>query len=426
MNTDPLSEAASPELQGRSIDVSLVIPLLNEEDSLRPLTEKIRSTMAEENLSYEIVFIDDGSTDGSIGVLEDLHSTYPEVKIIQFRRNFGKSAAYTAGFRKVKGRWVVLDLGSTNGTWVNGKRVRESKPLWTTDRVRFGRTGPLVEVREQLGPEATAGFGQEVAADTELEIQPVQDDEAFVVRKADALRSEIPVQEQGAPEGPGHRVTEEVLSQDANDVWAQDRAGALRSILDRERDQLFLTRRLLRDSKSAEKNRHRMFIFLLLSLVGLSYAAFQMKLEATDSVDKLIESCRDPGVDSAAAQRCQELLTRLFDEVAAACAGGGSAERMLEARCEQVEHMAYRVASERAEAYRSQFRQAVLDAEARLPGFEMALSGVLSKLGSPTVQVDSLPPAFVETVEQLIEELREKADLKDVHEIVRDELDDDE
>ena len=78
-------------------DLSLVIPLLNEEESLRPLMEQIRGVFSTQDRTYEVIFIDDGSTDGSIDVLEDLHNTYPEVKVIQFRRNFGKAAAYTAG-----------------------------------------------------------------------------------------------------------------------------------------------------------------------------------------------------------------------------------------------------------------------------------------------------------------------------------------
>ena len=88
-------------------DLSLVIPLLNEEESLRPLMEQIRGVLATQDITYEVIFIDDGSTDGSITVLEDLHNTYPEVKVIQFRRNFGKAAAYTAGFQRARGTYII-------------------------------------------------------------------------------------------------------------------------------------------------------------------------------------------------------------------------------------------------------------------------------------------------------------------------------
>ena len=88
-------------------EVSIVIPLLNEAESLRPLMEKICHTMAEDGQSYEVIFIDDGSTDDSMAVLEELHAAHPQVKVIQFRRNFGKSAGYTAGFQHVSGQFVI-------------------------------------------------------------------------------------------------------------------------------------------------------------------------------------------------------------------------------------------------------------------------------------------------------------------------------
>lgn len=100
---DPISEMASDDTP----DLSLVIPLLNEEESLQPLTQKIQEVMAEQNLSYEIIFIDDGSTDGSMQVLEELHAAHPEVQVVQFRRNFGKAAAYTAGFQRARGTFVI-------------------------------------------------------------------------------------------------------------------------------------------------------------------------------------------------------------------------------------------------------------------------------------------------------------------------------
>jgi glycosyltransferase involved in cell wall biosynthesis len=90
-----------------AIDLTLVISLLNEEESLKPLVQKIREVLADSDLAYEILFIDDGSTDGSMNVLEELHNTYSEVHVIQFRRNFGKAAAYTAGFQRARGTYVI-------------------------------------------------------------------------------------------------------------------------------------------------------------------------------------------------------------------------------------------------------------------------------------------------------------------------------
>lgn len=88
-------------------DLSIVVPLLDEEESLRPLMDRIRNALSGRNLSYEVIFIDDGSADGSMDVLEELHEQDAHVRVIQFRRNFGKAAAYTAGFKQTDGRIVI-------------------------------------------------------------------------------------------------------------------------------------------------------------------------------------------------------------------------------------------------------------------------------------------------------------------------------
>ena len=91
----------------KPVDISIVIPLLDEKESLRPLTRKIQATMEADGRPYEIIFVDDGSTDGSDQVLADLHESDAAVKVIHFRRNFGKSAAYSAAFERAAGRYVV-------------------------------------------------------------------------------------------------------------------------------------------------------------------------------------------------------------------------------------------------------------------------------------------------------------------------------
>ncbi len=89
------------------MDISVVIPLLNEEDSLPELSEWIERVMQEHNFSYEVLFIDDGSTDGSWGVIQRLRNANPHIKGIRFQRNFGKSAALQVGFQQVKGDVVI-------------------------------------------------------------------------------------------------------------------------------------------------------------------------------------------------------------------------------------------------------------------------------------------------------------------------------
>ena len=87
-------------------DISVVIPLLNEAESLPELYERIVAHTAEVGLSYEIIFVDDGSSDGSWQVIEQLAAKDEAVHAIKFRRNYGKSPALQCGFAKAQGRVV--------------------------------------------------------------------------------------------------------------------------------------------------------------------------------------------------------------------------------------------------------------------------------------------------------------------------------
>ena len=89
------------------MDISVVIPLYNEEESLPELTEWIHRVMVENSFDYEIILVDDGSNDGSWKVIENLHSKNPAIKGIKFRRNYGKSAALNAAFEEVTGDVVI-------------------------------------------------------------------------------------------------------------------------------------------------------------------------------------------------------------------------------------------------------------------------------------------------------------------------------
>lgn len=87
--------------------ISVVIPLYNEELSLRELYEGLRRGLQFTNGRYELIFVDDGSTDGSHRVLRELRGRDGRVKIIRFRRNYGKSAALSVGFQHAKGDFIV-------------------------------------------------------------------------------------------------------------------------------------------------------------------------------------------------------------------------------------------------------------------------------------------------------------------------------
>ncbi|MCX7697297.1 MAG: glycosyltransferase family 2 protein [Bacteroidales bacterium] len=88
------------------MDISIIIPLFNEQESLEELTEWIYRVL-QEQYSYEIIFIDDGSTDQSWNVIKSLSTKYPFIKAIRFNRNYGKSAALQVGFERARGEVVI-------------------------------------------------------------------------------------------------------------------------------------------------------------------------------------------------------------------------------------------------------------------------------------------------------------------------------
>ena len=89
------------------MDISIIIPLYNEEESLPELHAWIDRVMNAHGFSYEIIFVNDGSTDHSWDVIEELKKEHDEVKGIKFRRNYGKSPALYCGFKRAKGDVVI-------------------------------------------------------------------------------------------------------------------------------------------------------------------------------------------------------------------------------------------------------------------------------------------------------------------------------
>lgn len=89
------------------LDISVVVPLFNEEESLPELVAWIDRVMKAHDFTYEVLLINDGSTDTSWQVVEQLHQEYPSVKGISFLRNYGKSAALHTGFKEVIGKVVI-------------------------------------------------------------------------------------------------------------------------------------------------------------------------------------------------------------------------------------------------------------------------------------------------------------------------------
>jgi len=89
------------------IGLSIVVPILNERENLEPLFARLGEALASLSCDYEIIAVDDGSTDGSFAVLERLHQADPRIKVVRFRRNFGQTAAFAAGFDRARGEVVI-------------------------------------------------------------------------------------------------------------------------------------------------------------------------------------------------------------------------------------------------------------------------------------------------------------------------------
>src|SRR5262249_32964196 len=95
-----------PEL-GMDLGISVVIPVYNEAESLREVQRELAEALGRTGKSWEVLYVDDGSRDGSDRVIAELAAADPRVRGLSFRRNFGKSAALAVGFRAARGGWVM-------------------------------------------------------------------------------------------------------------------------------------------------------------------------------------------------------------------------------------------------------------------------------------------------------------------------------
>jgi glycosyltransferase involved in cell wall biosynthesis len=87
--------------------VSVVIPVFNEEDNLKPLADELMAVLTALNKAFEVLFIDDGSTDSSLHVLRDLQKNYSSIRIIKFKKNCGQTSAFDAGIRAAQGEVII-------------------------------------------------------------------------------------------------------------------------------------------------------------------------------------------------------------------------------------------------------------------------------------------------------------------------------
>jgi glycosyltransferase involved in cell wall biosynthesis len=87
--------------------LSVVIPIYNERDNLHPLTAQTLKALSGQVASFEIIYVDDGSNDGSGSLLDQLAENHPEVRVLHFSRNYGQTAAFDAGFRHARGELIA-------------------------------------------------------------------------------------------------------------------------------------------------------------------------------------------------------------------------------------------------------------------------------------------------------------------------------
>src|SRR5438105_14485727 len=105
INIEP--EALTPESSEQTVAISVVVPVMNEEQSIKPLFEKLSTQLNSLGQNYEVIFVDDGSTDKTFVELRKLYDEHPGiVRLIRFRRNFGKTPALVAGFSRCRGEVV--------------------------------------------------------------------------------------------------------------------------------------------------------------------------------------------------------------------------------------------------------------------------------------------------------------------------------
>jgi glycosyltransferase involved in cell wall biosynthesis len=137
----------SPQLRQKSSPyVSVVIPLFNEGENIRPLYRSLRSGMDETGFTWEVILVDDGSTDNTFRLLQELHQQDNHVRVLRLRRNYGQTAALAAGFDAARGETIVsLDGDLQNDPQdigrliekldegydvVSGWRVRRQESFW--------------------------------------------------------------------------------------------------------------------------------------------------------------------------------------------------------------------------------------------------------------------------------------------------------
>ena len=128
-NIPPPPEPGADGAPESTFDCSVLVPVLDEEGTVLDLARRVKAALVPLGLSYEIIFVDDGSRDATCARVREARAIDPNVKLVRLRRNFGKAAALTAGFDIASGRLIVTLDGDLQDDifWhaspANGNRV---------------------------------------------------------------------------------------------------------------------------------------------------------------------------------------------------------------------------------------------------------------------------------------------------------------
>src|SRR2546423_2228858 len=104
---DLLSASARRATDADFPEVSVFLPVFNEEPNLRPLHEKLNAALRQLGRTAEIIYVDDGSSDGSLNVLREIAASDPRARVVALRRNYGQTPAMAAGIHAARGRVVI-------------------------------------------------------------------------------------------------------------------------------------------------------------------------------------------------------------------------------------------------------------------------------------------------------------------------------
>ena len=149
-------------------DISIVIPVYNEQDNIKPLIAELRDVLKGFNKSYEIIFVDDGSRDRSFEILKEAASQDPQIRLIRFKKNTGQTAAFDAGFRAAQGDIVVtMDADLQNDPQDIPHLLEKIGKFDVVCGWRYKRKDPWIKiVSSKIANFVRNKLSQEVIADT--------------------------------------------------------------------------------------------------------------------------------------------------------------------------------------------------------------------------------------------------------------------